>query len=58
LVGLAVTRLRARRYRRVVTERLDRATLTIAGEVVAPIRHIVRDYAAARTALAEARSNG
>jgi GTP-binding protein EngB required for normal cell division len=58
VVAVAVTRLRARRYRRVVSQRLDQATVTIAGEVVAPIRQIVGDYAEARGALAEARANG
>ncbi len=46
--------LRARRYRRVVADRLNLATLTVAREVVAPVRQILRDYTEARVALAEA----
>ena len=52
-----IIRLRARRYRRVVTERLNLATLTVAREVVAPVRQILRDYTEARVALAEARGS-
>ena len=49
-----IARRRARRYRRVVTARLHEAALTIAREVVTPVRQILRDYAEARAALAEA----
>jgi putative protein kinase ArgK-like GTPase of G3E family len=55
LILVPVARLRARRYRRVVTDRLNQATLTIAREVVAPVRQILRDYSEARVALGEAR---
>jgi GTP-binding protein EngB required for normal cell division len=55
LIGAAVARLRARRYRKVVTNRLNLAAFTIAREVVTPVRQILRDYSEARIALAEAR---
>jgi GTP-binding protein EngB required for normal cell division len=56
LILVPVARRRARRYRRVVTDRLNLATLTIAREVVAPVRQILHDYSGARASLVEARS--
>jgi hypothetical protein len=56
LILVPVARLRARRYRRVVTDRLNSATLTIAREVVAPVRQVLHDYAGARASLAETRA--
>jgi GTP-binding protein EngB required for normal cell division len=56
LLAVPVARVRGRRYRRVVAQRLEQAALTIAREVVAPVRQILRDYAEARAALAEARA--
>ncbi len=55
---IPVTRLRARRYRRVVSQRLDQATLAIANEAVDPVRRVLRDYTEALSALAEARTTG
>jgi GTP-binding protein EngB required for normal cell division len=54
LVLVPIARRRARRYGRVVTARLHEAALTIAREVVTPVRQILRDYSEARAALAEA----
>jgi hypothetical protein len=51
LLAAGLARLRARRHRRVVRGRLREATLTVAREVVAPVRVLLRDYAQARTAL-------
>jgi GTP-binding protein EngB required for normal cell division len=51
LLAAGLARLRARRHRRVGAGRLREATLTVAREVVAPVRVLLRDYAQARTAL-------
>lgn len=51
LIAGAVARTRGRRYRRHVEGRLREATLTVAREVVAPVRIVLRDYADARAAL-------
>jgi membrane protein YdbS with pleckstrin-like domain len=55
LLLVPIARRRARRYRKVVTARLQEAALTIAREVVTPVRQILGDYAEARAALAEAK---
>jgi hypothetical protein len=51
LVAGAAARALARRYRRQVEGRLHEATRTVAREVVAPVRVVLRDYADARDAL-------
>jgi hypothetical protein len=48
--------LRARHYRRAVAGRMRLAALTVAREAVAPVRQVLRDYAAAHVSLAVARN--
>jgi energy-coupling factor transporter ATP-binding protein EcfA2 len=54
LVAAVVVRRRARKQRRVLEARFNEATLTVAREVVAPVRAVLRDYADARSALVAA----
>jgi hypothetical protein len=51
LVAGAVARAGAARYRRQLEGRLHEATFTVASEVVAPVRVVLRDYADSRDAL-------
>ena len=58
MIAGAAARAGARRYRRQVEGRLHEATLTVAREVVAPVRVVLRDYADARDALITAADPG
>ena len=57
LVGRPLAAARARRFRAASERRLRDVTATVAREVVAPVRAVLRDYADARAALDEAATN-
>ena len=48
---------RARRYRRSVARQMREATLTVAREVVAPVRRVLRDYGEVHAALERAKAS-
>ena len=54
LLGRPLAAARARRFRASSERRLRDATATVAREVVAPVRAVLRDYADAQAALDEA----
>jgi hypothetical protein len=55
-LAAATGAVRARLYRRAVARRLRLAALTVAREVVAPVRQVLRDYEAAHVSLNVARN--
>jgi GTP-binding protein EngB required for normal cell division len=54
-LGRWLAAVRAKRWRRTAERRLGGSTATVAREAVAPVRAVLRDYAEARSAFADAR---